>query len=233
MPGTLLLKLPGRLSAGSRPAPYAAAHRNARFVRVAPCVLLATCLLAIGTSASAETYRWKDPRTGRMVISDQPPPAGIAPARRSGAPVAADVGSGGGTPPYAVREAMRNFPVRLYTAPQCKTECQEARQLLQGRGIPYREESVATRAALEDLRRLAGQDAVPVLQVGQEVIVGMSLPRWNQTLDLAGYPKTAYAGYRPPPPPVEALMPPPEDLSAPPGAGNGETAPAPAEEPAQ
>ena len=116
---------------------------------------------------------------------------------------------------------MRDFPVRLYTAPQCKTECQEARQVLQGRGIPYREESVATRAALEELKRLAGQDAVPVLQVGQEILVGMQLSRWNQTLDLAGYPKTAYPGYRPPAPPVESLMPPAEEPAAPAAEGAG------------
>lgn len=171
-------------------------------------VLIGALLMAHSTLAGAETYRWKDPRTGRTVISDQPPPAGLAPARRTG-PSAAAEGLAGSLP-YAVRQAMRDFPVRLYTAPKCESECREARQVLQGRGIPYREESVATRAALDDLKRLTGQDAVPVLQVGQEVIVGMQLARWNQTLDLAGYPKSAYAGYRPPPPPVEAVMPPEE-----------------------
>lgn len=216
MPGILPPQLPGRLSASA-----------AR--RTLPLVLVATMLMACGITASAETYRWKDPRTGRMVISDQPPPAGVAPTRR-GAPGPAAPAAGGGSLPYAVREAMRDFPVRLYTAPQCKTECQEARQVLQGRGIPYREESVATRAALEDLKRLAGQDAVPVLQVGQEVLVGMQLGRWNQTLDLAGYPKTAYPGYRPPPPPVETVMPPLEDT---PVNSNQDAAPPSDSEPSQ
>lgn len=217
MPGILPPQFPGRLSA-----------RAAR--GSLPLALVAVMLMVQGTMASAETYRWKDPRTGRTVISDQPPPAGVIPARR-GSTGTAPAEASGGSLPYAVREAMRNFPVRLYTAPQCKTECQEARQVLQGRGIPYREESVSTRAALEDLKRLAGQDAVPVLQVGQEVIVGMQLGRWNQTLDLAGYPKSAYAGYRPPPPPVESVMPPPEDAAA--GSARGEAAPPADSEPPQ
>lgn len=217
MPGILQPQLPGRLSASALP-------------RILPLALVAAMLLAHGITASAETYRWKDPRTGRMVISDQPPPAGVAPTRR-GSPAPAAATTGGGSLPYAVREAMRDFPVRLYTAPQCKSECQEARHLLQGRGIPYREESVATRAALEDLKRLAGQDAVPVLQVGQEVIVGVQLGRWNQTLDLAGYPKSAYPGYRPPPLPVEAVMPPPEEATA--ESGSQETVPPSDGEPAQ
>lgn len=206
MPGLLPPLSSGRRAAGSAG-------------RSATRVLIAVLLAAHGSLALAETYRWKDPRTGRMVISDQPPPAGIGtPARRAGAAAPADAG---GSVPYAVRQAMRDFPVRLYTAPQCKTECQEARQVLQGRGIPYREESVATRAAVEELKRLAGQDAVPVLQVGQEVLVGMQLSRWNQTLDLAGYSKTAYPGYRPPAPPVESLMPPAEEPAAPAAEGAG------------
>lgn len=173
--------------------------------------LLATAIVLFGQIglADAQTYRWKDPKTGRTVISDQPPPAGVKPARRSGQGIPSEGAAAGGSVPYAVREAMRDFPVRLFTAPGCKNECQEARLLLQGRGIPYSEESVATREAVDNLKRLAGQDAVPVLQVGQQVVVGMQLGRWNQTLDLAGYPKTAYAGYRPPPLPVEAVMPPP------------------------
>lgn len=210
MPGLFPPLLPGRFPAGS-------ARRSA------PLVLVAVMLMAHGATAAAETYRWKDPRTGRTIISDQPPPAGTAaPVRRGGSAAPADAGGGA---PYAVREAMRDFPVRLYTAPQCKSECAEARQLLQGRGIPYREESAATRAALEDLKRLTGQDTVPVLQVGQEVIVGMQLARWNQTLDLAGYPKTAYAGYRPPAPPVESVMPPPEEAAAHANGESGEAAP--------
>lgn len=193
------------MSAFPPPLPQARGSKRAA-IRSLCLFATAAALLGLNGAADAQTYRWKDPRTGRTVISDQPPPAGIKLERRAGqgAP-SGDIA--GGSVPYAVREAMRDFPVRLFTAPGCKNECQEARLLLQGRGIPYSEESIVTREALENLKRLAGQDAVPVLQVGQQVVVGMQLGRWNQTLDLAGYPKTAYAGYRPPPLPVEAVMP--------------------------
>ena len=32
--------------------------------------------LAVGT-ATAQTYKWIDPATGRTVFSDRPPPAGV------------------------------------------------------------------------------------------------------------------------------------------------------------
>lgn len=180
--------------------------------RGAVCVL-ALAMCSLSGLADAQTYRWKDPRTGRTIISDQPPPAGIKPLGRSAPAAAPEGGAAGGAVPYAVREAMRDFPVRLYTAPGCKDECQQARLLLQGRGVPYSEESIVTRAAVDKLKQLSGQNGVPVLLVGQQVVVGVQQARWNQTLDLAGYPKTAYAGYRPPAPPVESVMPPPVEAT--------------------
>lgn len=148
--------------------------------------------------ASAQAYKWTDPRTGRTIFSDQPPPAGVK-ASQQGRAIPLE-GTDTGALPYGVREAAREFPVALFTAPSCQQECTQARQLLTGRGIPFRETVVTTDEQATELQRLAGQAAVPVLQVGQQVSAGLQAAAWNRLLDLAGYPSTAGPGFRPPEP---------------------------------
>ena len=46
--------------------------------RIVRIVTVVACLLGAGTlSASAEIYKYRDPETGRLIISNQPPPAGV------------------------------------------------------------------------------------------------------------------------------------------------------------
>lgn len=157
--------------------------------------------LAVGF-ATAQTYRWTDPNTGRTVFSDRPPPAGVK-GRAQGSIVPLE-GSGTENLPYAVRQAAREFPVTFFTTEKCQQECIQARQLLVGRGIPFSETRASTREQIEEMKRVTGQDTVPVLRVGQQVSGGFNNEAWNALLDLAGYPKSAPPGYRAPAAPAAA-----------------------------
>jgi glutaredoxin len=171
--------------------------------------LTGVALALLAALASAQTYKWTDPKTGRTVFSDQPPPAGIK-SRQQGQAVPLD-GRATDALPYAVREAAREFPVTLFTAEKCGPECTQARQLLTGRGIPFRETLVASPEQVEDLKRISGQAGVPVLRVGQQVSSGLETGAWNRLLDLAGYPQSAPAGYRAPAQPAQPAPPPAAD----------------------
>jgi len=161
-----------------------------------PHTLTGVALALVMGIASAQTYKWTDPTTGRTIFSDRPPPAGVK-ARAQGNVVPPD-SSAIDNLPYAVRQAARDFPVTFFTAEKCQQECIQARQLLVGRGVPFRETRIATREQLDELKRLTGQEGVPVLRVGQQLSNGFNNETWNNLLDLAGYPKSAPPGYRAP-----------------------------------
>lgn len=161
--------------------------------RVLP--LLLGCLLW-GAAGAQTTYRWVDPQSGQTVFSDKPPPAGVKLLGRK--EQAAANGSDGDGLSFAARRAAENFPVVLYTTADCVDTCQAGRNLLNGRGIPFREKVVATPEDGEELRRAAGGDPVaPTLLVGRQSVRGPELDAWNRLLDLAGYPQTAPYGYKP------------------------------------
>lgn len=159
-------------------------------------------LLLVAAGAQATTYKWKDPKTGRIVISDSPPPAGIKeigtrPNRSGGATDPANL-------PLATRKAMAEFPVTLFTADNCLEACADARGLLNRRGVPFTEANIGDPASRQRLEAY-GEPKLPSLLVGQQLTRGFQNTQWNEVLGLAGYPATAPVGYRPPPPP-----PPPE-----------------------
>jgi hypothetical protein len=69
---------------------------------------------------------------------------------------------------------------------------------LSSRGIPFAERTVTTAEDSAALKRLAGDNSVPVLSIGNQRVKGFSDIEWSQYLDAAGYPKTSMlpAGYR-------------------------------------
>lgn len=140
-------------------------------------------LALASTSAWPEAYRWVDPASGRTVISDNPPPAGA----RSVSRVGSNAGEGSAQP-FAVQRAAANFPVTLYTAPDCAAECRQARDLLAGRGVPFAEKAVQTPQDAEELKKLAGDLFVPSLQVGRQSVRGFQPDVYHRMLDAAGYP---------------------------------------------
>lgn len=161
---------------------------------VAPLAILAATLLSAVPAGAQTTYRWIDPKTGGTVISDFPPPPGARQVTmRKGEE------SGDAQPlPFAVRQAAEKYPVTLYTAASCVDECRQARELLNGRGVPFSEKMLQTTAEIAELKKLLGGEAtVPALSVGRQINGSFAAATWNNLLDLAGYPKNAPYGARP------------------------------------
>jgi glutaredoxin len=122
-----------------------------------------------------------------------PPPGQATPVTRVGAGAAAS----GDDLPSAVRKARENFPVTLYTAADCINECKQARDMLNGRGIPFTEKMLQKAEDSAELKALVGDVFVPSLQVGKQGFRGFEAGAYNNLLDLAGYPKTAAYGSKP------------------------------------
>ena len=154
--------------------------------------LLAVLLFAAAFAAGAQQlYRWTDDR-GRVHITDTPPPASARNVQRksTGTP-----GEPQGQEPFELRQAMREYPVTLYTAPECKDLCAAARTVLNRRGVPFKEVQVADEPSSEELKRVSGGQDVPTLVVGRSVHRGYAEAPYESLLDSARYPR---AGLLPP-----------------------------------
>ncbi len=150
-------------------------------------ILMAVWLAAASTSpGAAQLYQWKDAQ-GRMVYSDQPAPPNIKHVeQKSFKGNLIETGES-----YATRSAREKYPVTLY-ANACGAPCDQARQLLSERGVPFSgKDPQASPEAQAELKKLTGQTRVPVLFVGSERIDGFESGQWHAALDRAGYPKSA------------------------------------------
>lgn len=154
---------------------------------------LLTLMLALPLTAAAQektTYRWVDER-GQVHYSDLPPPSSVLKleVQRYAAPPPDP------TPSYTLRKLTADFPVTLYTSDNCGELCTAARTLLQRRGIPFTESSIATQADLASYReRFGTPETVPTLTVGTTPYKGFEAGAWNGLLDEVGYPKTPVPG---------------------------------------
>jgi glutaredoxin len=165
---------------------------------------------------------------GKVTYSDTPPPAGSDAKVK---PVAVDGGSGGPSLvglPYELQQAASKYPVTLYTGKACRP-CDDGRQLLRQRGIPFTEKTLgSTSADQAALQRVAGTTNVPALTVGQQPLKGLTPGEWHSYLDAAGYPRESKlpASYRQPvPTPMLTII---ESSPAPATEAAPEAAPAPA-----
>lgn len=150
-------------------------------------ILMAVWLAAASTSlGAAQLYQWKDAQ-GRMVYSDQPAPPSIKHVeQKSFKGNLIETGES-----YATRTAREKYPITLY-ANACGAPCDQARQLLTERGVPFSgKDPQASPEAQAELKKLTGQTRVPVLFVGNEKIDGFESSQWHAALDRAGYPKSA------------------------------------------
>lgn len=151
-------------------------------------------LLAFASLAAfGETYRWVDPANGRTMITDFPPPGSIKQVSTTRKASEAEEGQ----LPFAVRQAAEAFPVVLYTTPGCTAECKQARDLLNGRGVPFSEKMVQKPEEFAELKQLVGDAFVPSLKVGRQPVRGFQAESYHNILDLAGYPRTAAYGSKP------------------------------------
>ena len=171
---------------------------------IAGLIALLGMLLLQGAQAQ-QMYRWVD-KNGRVTYSQEPPPPGAAKnvqQRRLNTSVVE-----GADLPYAAQVATRNFPVVMYTAPDCGPPCATGRDYLGKRGIPYKEVVSGDDASIEALKKLSGGTRVPVLQVGRQVLdAGFEPSGWAAALDQAGYPQSIPPTTRRPDPKVQRNLP--------------------------
>ncbi|WP_243020228.1 glutaredoxin family protein [Simplicispira sedimenti] len=153
----------------------------ARLAALAACATGA--LLATATQAQ-QVHRIVGP-DGKVTFSDR------APEDKKAQSTVLSTASGGGASnpalPTELRQIASRFPVTLYTGESC-SPCQQARQLLVQRGVPFTERSVNTNDDLDALRRLSGESALPFGTIGRQQLKGFSDAEWTQYLDAAGYP---------------------------------------------
>lgn len=187
--------------------------------------ILLSLLLAAHALQAAQLYRWVDDK-GRVEWRDTPPPANAKKVERrtvGGSVIETS------TLPYSVQQAVRNFPVTLYTS-NCGEGCDKARAHLTRRGVPFTQKS--PQDDVEAYKKLTGGGMeVPLLFVGAERLRGYESGAWDVALDTAGYPRQPVPGYvAPKPAAAPAPKPPAAQAAAPaPAAENAAPAPVPAQ----
>ncbi|WP_330834689.1 glutaredoxin family protein [Piscinibacter sp.] len=152
---------------------------------------------------------------GKVTYTDTPPPASSgSKVMKLGASnnVITEV-----TMPLEVRQAMQRYPVTLYTTSNCQP-CDNGRQLLKQRGIPFNEKLVISGEDGDELLRLSGSRDAPTLTIGAQVMRGFASDAWASYLDSAGYPRESRL-------PATYQYPTPTPLVAPPAPVAREAAP--------
>ncbi|MDD5056929.1 MAG: glutaredoxin family protein [Sideroxydans sp.] len=149
-------------------------------------LFLICTLFLLGNAQAGELYRSID-SSGKVHYSDKPLPASDDVERlKSGKePVPDD------TLPYETMRAKQNFPVTLYVFPDCSSACQQARDFLNKRGIPFSEVNLITQEDIDSFRKASGSSSAPALLIGKNWLIGFLAEQWNKELDFAGYPKSA------------------------------------------
>jgi glutaredoxin len=157
-------------------------------------------------AAFGQQYRWVDER-GRVQYTDTPPPASAKDVKKKNLGAGA---KGSEVVPYDLQKAQERAPVTLYTHPSCTESCQLARDVLNRRGVPFKEVPIVTNKDIEDLKTLAGSSSVPVLVVGSRIETAITELAYHAALDAGGYPKDGVLPARkqaaPPPPKPEDLQ---------------------------
>lgn len=180
--------------------------------------------LCLGAAQAQGLFKTVGP-DGRVTYSDRPPPASEGRVQ----PVNRETGrSSDPQLPYALRQVASRFPVTLFTSSNCGEACPMARSYLLRRGVPFAERAANTVEERESWATIVGGTEVPTLLVGSQSLRGFVPAAWDETLDVAGYPRTSQlpASYQPPtptpliPPKVVAQNPAPPSLPAAPSAAD-------------
>lgn len=139
----------------------------------------------MASAAQAQgVYRIVGP-DGRVTFSDRAPNA--VQAQPSAPPLPANAATTGNALPYALRQVAERYPVTLYSGKDCEP-CDEAREYLRGRGIPFGERTIETSADVSALKKLSGQEGLPFATIGNQHLKGFAADNWSQYLNAAGYP---------------------------------------------
>lgn len=114
-------------------------------------------------------------------------PLGSKPAAKPAATAKADEKAKPAEKPAAKPAASGGQSVRLFTHPQCGNPCEDAKNLLNARGVAFQEVSAESPDGLAELEKISGGRSVPVLVVGQSVTRGFADTNYHQALDDAGF----------------------------------------------
>ncbi|WP_283742633.1 glutaredoxin family protein [Sideroxydans sp. CL21] len=155
---------------------------------------LLICLAMLANVQAADLYRSID-KDGKVHYSDSPLMGSedVEKLKLDSEPVPDE------SLPYETRIAMQNFPVTLYSFPDCGSICAEARDLLNKRGIPFTEKSLVKKEDIDAFHLASGNSLLPAATIGKTWLKGFLAEQWNNELDIAGYPKSAPPTYRPRP----------------------------------
>lgn len=145
---------------------------------------LASVALLVATAASAQ-YKIVGP-DGRVTYTDKPP---AGPARDAGNPAGGGAsGEAAGPLPYQTRQAASRFPVALYAGRRC-APCDQARDWLKTRGVPFTEYLVDTEADAAAMKARFGEAVLPMVTVGSQSLRGFNAVDLDATITNAGYPQ--------------------------------------------
>jgi glutaredoxin-like YruB-family protein len=142
------------------------------------CAAVLFLALTAGLSGAATLYRWVDDR-GVVHVSENPPEGRMNVAQ---AVVGEDAAKEPKTGPSTEKKEFRVRPaeVTIYTTPTCPW-CHKAKAWFRDKKIRYREIDITSdRKGLEEMVKISGQTGVPVIVVGDEVIVGFNQNRLNE-----------------------------------------------------
>lgn len=74
--------------------------------------------------------------------------------------------------------------VTIYSTPVCHY-CNNAKEFFKENNIEYTEHDVASNAEKrEEMVEMTGQMGVPVIQIGNDVVIGFDEPKLKELLDL-------------------------------------------------
>ena len=142
---------------------------------------------------AAGLYKWVD-KNGKVHYGDHPAEDAVKPEHKK---FSSNITTSDEDLPYSVRKAKAEFPVTLYVASNCGEECNQARAILNKRGIPFAEKNLESAADITAFKTNYGGTGTPSLTVGKKLISGFEAGQWTSELDRAGYPKIAPYGIRP------------------------------------
>lgn len=200
-------------------------------------VLLQLLVLAAAAAPAWAQYKVVGP-DGRVTYTDRPPADASFKVLDMGRRASAPPPPAGPPLPPALQRLNERYPVVLFAAGECPP-CDAGRQLLQQRGVPYKEWRVVTQQDISALERSVGGRTLPALTVGGQALQGFAPADWTSYLDAAGYPRESQlpadwvapvpAPLVPAAPRVAAAPPPPP--AAPPPATEPEVQPSPDDRP--
>jgi len=163
-------------------------NSSSRSIRAAspwPATALAAAFLLGAPSVQAQ-YKVIG-ADGKVTYSDREPSAtegrvSALGARAASQPAEPDL-------PFEVRQVAAKYPVTLYTTNGVCDPCNQARQFLKQRGVPFSERQAASEEDIDALEKISGGREAPTMTLGAQVLRGFAADSWTQYLDAAGYPR--------------------------------------------